>query len=99
MKLFYVRNNFLTLICILYTKLLSRQKWYYVARLKKEYTVYLIKVDSLKCNGCGQCIEFCPVDVFEITEGKSLPLRPQNCLGCGTCVAVCKTEAIIVTEI
>jgi NAD-dependent dihydropyrimidine dehydrogenase PreA subunit len=89
----------LTLICILYTKLLSRQKWYYVARVEKEYTVYLIKVDSLKCNGCGQCIEFCPVDVFEITEGKSLPLRPQNCLGCGTCVAVCKTEAIIVTEI
>jgi NAD-dependent dihydropyrimidine dehydrogenase PreA subunit len=84
-----MRNNFLTPICILYTKLLSRQKWYYVA----------IKVDSVRCNGCGQCIEFCPVDVFEINKGKSIPLRPQNCLGCGTCVAVCKNEAVIVTEI
>jgi NAD-dependent dihydropyrimidine dehydrogenase PreA subunit len=70
-----------------------------MARVKKEYTVYLIKVDSLKCNACGQCIEFCPVDVFEIKEGKSFPLNPQNCLGCGTCEAVCNMEAIIVTEI
>jgi len=78
---------------------LSRQKWASMARVKKEYTVYLIKVDSLKCNGCGQCVEFCPVDVFEIDKEKSIPLRPQNCLGCDTCVAVCENEAIIVTEI
>ena len=70
-----------------------------MARLEKEYTVYLIKVEREKCNGCGQCMEFCPVDVFEIKEGKSVPLNPQNCLGCDTCLAVCKTEAIIVTEI
>jgi NAD-dependent dihydropyrimidine dehydrogenase PreA subunit len=70
-----------------------------MARVKKEYTVYLIKVDSATCNGCSECIEFCPVDVFEIKEGKSVPLNPQNCSGCGTCVAVCKTEAIIITEI
>jgi len=90
-----VRNNFLTPICILYTKLLSRQKWSSMARVKKEYTAYLIKVDSVKCNGCGQCREFCPVDVFEINKGKSLPLRSQNCLGRGTCVAVCNMKAII----
>lgn len=65
----------------------------------REYTVYLIKVEGVKCNGCGQCIEFCPVDVFEIKEGKSVPVSPQNCSGCGTCTAVCKTEAIIITEI
>jgi len=70
-----------------------------MTRSKKEYTVYLIKVDSEKCNTCGQCIEFCPVDVFEIIKGKSFPSRPENCLGCGTCVAVCKNKAIIVTEI
>jgi len=86
-------------MCILYTKSLSRQKWYLVAGAEKEYTVYLIKVDSVKCNGCGECTEFCPVDVFEIREGKSFPARTQNCLGCGTCVVVCATEAIILTEI
>ena len=70
-----------------------------MARVKKEYTVYLIKVDSLKCNGCGQCIEFCPVDVFEIKGEKSYPAHPENCMGYGTCVAICESEAIIVTEI
>ncbi|NVM25828.1 MAG: 4Fe-4S binding protein [Desulfobacterales bacterium] len=70
-----------------------------MARAKKEYTVYLIKVEGEKCNGCGQCVDLCPVDVFEVKEGRSVPLDPQNCLGCGTCVAVCTTEAIIITEI
>jgi NAD-dependent dihydropyrimidine dehydrogenase PreA subunit len=70
-----------------------------VARVGKEYTVYLIKVEREKCNGCGQCMDFCPVDVFEIKEGKSIPLNPQNCLGCGTCVAVCTMMAIIITDI
>jgi NAD-dependent dihydropyrimidine dehydrogenase PreA subunit len=70
-----------------------------MARAKKEYTVYLIKVEREKCNGCGQCVDLCPVDVFEVKEGRSVPLNPPNCLGCGTCVAVCTTEAIIITEI
>jgi len=70
-----------------------------MARLKKEYSVYLLKVDSEKCNGCSKCVEFCPVDVFTIDNKKSFPLHPENCLGCGTCVAVCKQKAIILTEI
>ncbi|UCG67375.1 MAG: 4Fe-4S binding protein [Deltaproteobacteria bacterium] len=86
-------------MCILYTKSLSRQKWYLVARAEKEYPVYLIKVAKEKCNGCDQCLDFCPVDVFEIKQGKSYPTHPENCLGCGTCVAICETQAIIMTEI
>jgi len=68
-------------------------------KIFKILEIYLVHVDMDKCDGCEECVKMCPVDVFEITEGKSLPLRPKNCLGCGTCVAVCKTEAIIVTEI
>lgn len=70
-----------------------------MSRREKEYEVYLIKIDDERCNGCAQCIEFCPVDVFEVQNGKSLPVSPQNCLGCGTCVAICEAEAIIITEI
>jgi len=70
-----------------------------VAREKKEYTVFLIKVSKEKCNGCGQCADLCPVDVFEIKQGKSYPTHPENCLGCGTCVAIPESLAIIVTEI
>jgi NAD-dependent dihydropyrimidine dehydrogenase PreA subunit len=84
---------------MLYTKTLSRQKWSQVTRAAKEYTVYLIKVEREKCNGCGQCMEFCPVDVFEIKEGRSVPSNPQNCSGCSTCLAVCNMKAIIITEI
>ena len=80
-------------------KTFVKEKWYLVARAKKEYTVFLIKVTKERCNGCGQCADFCPVDVFEIERGKSYPAHPENCLGCGTCVAICETEAIIVTEI
>ncbi len=68
-----------------------------MTRQEKEYEVFLIKVESEKCSGCGECADFCPVDVFEIQNGKSVPVRPQNCLGCGTCVAVCETKAIIIT--
>jgi NAD-dependent dihydropyrimidine dehydrogenase PreA subunit len=70
-----------------------------MARLKKEYSVYLIKVDKKKCNGCGKCFDYCPVNVFKVINKKSSPLHPENCLGCGTCLAVCDTNAIILTEI
>jgi len=70
-----------------------------MAREQREYPVYLIKVEDERCNGCGECADFCPVNVFDMREGRSFPARSQNCLGCGTCEAVCTAEAIIVTEI
>ncbi|MBW2038446.1 MAG: 4Fe-4S dicluster domain-containing protein [Deltaproteobacteria bacterium] len=70
-----------------------------MTRQEKEYEVFLIKVDAKRCNGCGQCIECCPVDVFEARDGKPIPVSPQNCLGCDTCRAICEKEAIIITEI
>lgn len=80
-------------------KTFVKEKWYYVGREKREYPVYLIKVDGARCNGCGECADFCPVDVFEMGQGKSLPVHSRNCFGCGTCEAVCQNKAIIVTEI
>jgi NAD-dependent dihydropyrimidine dehydrogenase PreA subunit len=70
-----------------------------MGREQREYPVYLIKIEGARCNGCGECADFCPVNVFEVRVGTSFPVRSQNCLGCGTCEAVCKAEAIIVTEI
>ena len=64
----------------------------------KTFEVYLIYVDTDKCDGCEECIKFCPVDVFDFSS-KAYPVRQQNCLGCRTCVAVCKSKAVIITEI
>lgn len=52
------------------------------------------KVDDSKCDGCGNCIEVCPADVFEMQDGKSAVVRPDDCVECMACVENCPTEAI-----
>jgi NAD-dependent dihydropyrimidine dehydrogenase PreA subunit len=56
------------------------------------------KVDEEKCIGCGECVEICPVDVFEIQKEKAVPVNAEECLGCESCVESCEQGAITVTE-
>jgi len=60
--------------------------------------MYLVEVDNDKCIGCGECVEVCPVDVFELQEEKAVPVNADECLGCESCVEVCEQEAVTVTE-
>ena len=69
-----------------------------MGKIYRDYEVYLVYVDAEKCDGCEECVKFCPVDVFDMTH-KAISARPNNCLGCRTCEAVCKSKAVIVTEI
>jgi NAD-dependent dihydropyrimidine dehydrogenase PreA subunit len=64
-----------------------------------EFEVYLIGVDEEACEGCGECLNICPVDVFEMKEGHPVPSRPENCLYCRGCVEICPVSAITITEI
>ncbi|MBW1722993.1 MAG: 4Fe-4S binding protein [Deltaproteobacteria bacterium] len=64
----------------------------------RDYEVYLVFVDSARCDGCEECVKFCPVDVFDMTH-KAVLTRPDNCLGCRICEAVCNSKAVIITEI
>ena len=32
-----------------------------------------VTVDADKCVGCGECVDVCPVEVYEMTDGKSSP--------------------------
>ena len=51
-----------------------------------------------KCEGCEECVDVCPVEVFEMKDGKSVPVNADECLGCESCVEVCEAEAITVEE-
>jgi NAD-dependent dihydropyrimidine dehydrogenase PreA subunit len=55
-------------------------------------------VDQNKCSGCGNCVEICPSEVYEIKEEKSNPIRPEDCIECWACVTQCPAESIQLTE-
>ncbi|RLB16100.1 MAG: ferredoxin [Thermoplasmata archaeon] len=61
--------------------------------------MYKPEVDAEKCIGCEECVDVCPVDVYEIQDGKSVPVNGEECLGCESCVEVCEQEAITVSEV
>jgi NAD-dependent dihydropyrimidine dehydrogenase PreA subunit len=61
--------------------------------------MYDVEVDEEKCIGCGECIEICPVDVFELQDEKSVVVSSEDCLGCESCIEVCEEDAISVKEI
>ena len=61
--------------------------------------MYQITVDPEKCTGCGECVDICPVDVYELQDGKSVPVNADECVGCESCVEVCEQEAITVKEV
>lgn len=60
---------------------------------------FRVMVDGATCKGCEECLEVCSVNVFEMKEGKSVPVREAECIGCRSCVEVCKEEAITVEEL
>jgi NAD-dependent dihydropyrimidine dehydrogenase PreA subunit len=55
-------------------------------------------VDEDKCVGCEECVDVCPVEVFEMEDGKSKPVNAEECLGCESCVEVCEESAITIEE-
>ena len=54
-----------------------------------------VKIDPVKCVGCGTCLEVCVFKGREIIEGKAT-IEPEFCLGCGRCVDVCPNGAIAI---
>ena len=61
--------------------------------------MYQPEINIEKCTGCGECVEVCPVDVYELQDEKSTVVNGEECLGCESCVEVCETEAITITEV
>jgi len=61
-----------------------------------------IKIDKTECNVCGNCVDFCSMSVFAMTEVKGSKLikivRPQECCACFVCAAQCPRNAITITQ-
>ncbi len=60
--------------------------------------MFVPTVDKNKCEGCGECVEVCPVEVLELEDEKAVVANEEECLGCESCVEVCEQEAITVEE-
>jgi len=55
-------------------------------------------VDQEKCSGCGNCVEICPSEVYQMEEYKSSPVHPEECIECWACVTQCPAESIQLTD-
>ncbi|AAB90887.1 ferredoxin (fdx-3) [Archaeoglobus fulgidus DSM 4304] len=49
-------------------------------------------VDASLCDGCGTCVDECPVGAIELNDYAHVD--EEICTECGACVDVCPTEAI-----
>jgi ferredoxin len=51
-----------------------------------------VKIDTLKCTGCGACTYECPVGVLVVEDMKCRV--KEGCISCGKCVERCHWQAI-----
>jgi len=59
-------------------------------------------IDEDKCNGCGKCVNACPVEAMTLVSSndahhpkmKKAKVAEDICLGCGVCVRVCSHEGL-----
>jgi len=55
-------------------------------------TYFLRTTDTDVCEGCGTCVDSCPLGV--ITMRDDYPVVDENmCIGCGVCIPSCPSEA------
>jgi len=47
-----------------------------------------------KCDGCGECVDICPSEVFEIENRKAVVVNLDECVECCACVEACPLEVI-----
>jgi ferredoxin len=65
-------------------------------------TNFIPVINSSECNGCGKCVNVCPVEAMTLVSANN-PAKPKMkmarleedlCLGCGLCVKACSKENI-----
>jgi len=69
-------------------------------------TNFLPEIGNDKCNGCGKCVNVCPVEAMTLISAndphrlkrKQARLDEECCLGCGLCVRVCTNQNITLNK-
>ncbi len=65
-----------------------------IKEFKSASSEIVIKIDYDKCNGAAKCVEVCPVDIYELQEGKAVANNVDDCIECCACVESCPNNAI-----
>ena len=53
----------------------------------------MVRIDSIKCTGCGYCVDVCPQQAITIDNDVAV-VNQELCVQCGTCVEICPANAI-----
>lgn len=57
-----------------------------------------LKIELGRCDGCGDCVEQCPMSVFQMVDGKAKAANEEDCITCQLCETVCPKLAITIIE-
>jgi ferredoxin len=69
-------------------------------------TNFLPVIHERTCNGCGKCVDTCPVEAMSLVSAndplhrkkKKARLNEEICLGCGLCVKNCPERSVQLTS-
>ena len=54
-----------------------------------------VEIDLDLCVGAADCVDVCPVEVYELIDGKVIAEKISDCTDCIACLDVCPTNAIL----
>ncbi|MFO8017325.1 MAG: 4Fe-4S binding protein [Promethearchaeia archaeon] len=66
-----------------------------VSKKKWEIDDLCVLIDLDKCVGSAECVDVCPVECYELIDGKVDAENIGECIECMACEGVCPTEAIL----
>ena len=52
-----------------------------------------VEIDRDNCNGCGICVDICPLDCFGLDDDKAF-MKYDECWYCGSCTLECPEHAM-----
>jgi ferredoxin len=53
----------------------------------------LPSINTVKCDGCGTCVDVCPTNYFKIVNGKAT-IHALDCVNCSACILACPLNAL-----